>query len=310
VLQFKEKITSNENGMGLTILDTFSLIYGLDKDGQKVSSEADIIATNGDKLYVIDVRYSFQSIRDNWHTKYKRATFPIGEHVTRRLKQIEQIINSKFNKAVNGLYCFPVVYDPEGHSTLANGTEIQGFIGVEIKNDKFLIEVKPDTQDEHYQSLDEYKASAEALVNEINKNINEYNTVAREARKYSDLYEYIDNIELQDYDSIQTYSDYVNTLHARYDSLIDRINEMKNLINRNENVYEDAWNSQISSQSQEDISVDSNALYDRLHNVCQELDSQLDIIPDLKVTTQEERNNIQRLIDLIFEAQRCLDDVL
>ena len=310
VLQFKEKITSNENGMGLTILDTFSLIYGLDKDGQKVSSEADIIATNGDKLYVIDVRYSFQSIRDNWYTKYKRATFPIGEHVTRRLKQIEQIINSKFNKAVNGLYCFPVVYDPEGHSTLADGTEIQGFIGVEIKNDKFLIEVKPDTQDEHYQSLDEYKVGAEALVNEINKNINEYNTVAREARKYSDLYEYIDNIELQNYDSIQTYSDYVNTLHARYDSLIDRINDMKNLINRNENVYEDAWNSQISSQSQEDISVDSNELYDRLHNVCQELDSQLDIIPDLKVTTQEERNNIQRLIDLIFEAQRCLDDVL
>jgi len=51
-------------------------------------------------------------------------------------------------------------------------------------------------------------------------------------------------------------------------------------------------------------------LYDRLHEICQELDSQLNIIPGLKVTTQEERDNIQRLIDIVFEAQRCLDDVL
>jgi hypothetical protein len=86
VLQFKEKLTSTDNGMGLTIIDTFSLIYGLDKNGQRVSSEADIIATNGDKLYVIDVRYSFQSLRENWDYKYPRATFTIHEHVSRRLK--------------------------------------------------------------------------------------------------------------------------------------------------------------------------------------------------------------------------------
>lgn len=309
VLQFKEKLTSKTNGLGLSIIDTFSLIYGLDKNGQRVSSEADIIATNGDKLYVIDVRYSFQSIYDHWNYKYPRATFTINEHVTRRVKQIEQIINSKFNKGVNGLYCLPVIYDPRGKTEMPDGTTIKGYLSVEIRNNSFVIEVKPDSQDEHYQSLEDYESGAEALVDEINRNITEYNTLVEEARRYSDLYEYIDPIELQQYDSIQEYVDYVNTLHARYDNLIDRINEMKQVINRGDNLYEEVWNTGQFVPS-ETISIDNKALLDRLHTVCQELDSMIDQIPDLKVTTQEEKNNIEQLIDLIFEAQRCLDDVL
>jgi hypothetical protein len=106
----------------------------LDKNGQRISSEADVIATDGEKMYVIDVRYSFNSIRSNWNTKYPKATFTIGEHVTRRVKQIEQIINSKFNRGVNGLYCLPVVYNPSDE-----------VFYVEESNGNFLIEVKPET---------------------------------------------------------------------------------------------------------------------------------------------------------------------
>ena len=298
VLQFKEKLTSNTNGMGLTIIDTFSLIYGLDKNGQRVSSEADVIATNGDKMYVIDVRYSFQSLRKFWNHKYPRATFTINEHVTRRVKQIEQIINSKFNKGVNGLYCLPIVYNPQ-----------YGVFSIEIDNGNFVIEVKPDTQDEHYQSLDEYKNSAESLVQEINKNIAEYNSLLHQVQMYSDLYEYINPIELQTYNSEQEYADYINTLHARYDNMLDRINEIRQTINRNDNLYQEVFESNMQS-TQEDIPVDSKVLYDRLHNVCQELDAHLNQIPGLKITTQEERDEIDRLVELVFEAQRCLDDVL
>jgi hypothetical protein len=86
ILTLKEQLTSEVNGKGLTILDTYVPIYGTDYNGRKISSEADIIATDGDKLYVIDVRYSFQSLRENWNVKYPNATFTIGEHVTRRLK--------------------------------------------------------------------------------------------------------------------------------------------------------------------------------------------------------------------------------
>ncbi|MEE3414061.1 MAG: hypothetical protein VZR53_01675 [Prevotella sp.] len=72
--------------MGLTIIDCNRAIYGMDHNGNRVSSEADIIATNGTKLYAIDIRYSFQSLRENWNHKYEKATFTINEHVTRRLK--------------------------------------------------------------------------------------------------------------------------------------------------------------------------------------------------------------------------------
>lgn len=299
ILHVKEQLTSTTNGKGLTILDTFTTIYGLDMNGQRISSEADIIATNGEKIYAIDVRYSFQTIRVNWNTKYKRATFPIGEHVTRRLKQIESIINNKFNKGVNGLYCLPVIYNPSDK-----------ILTVDIENNKYLIQVRPETQDSHDESVGELRESAENIVSEINSNVEEYNRIAEEARKYSDLYDSITPAELQEFETVQDYTDYINQLHAKYDSVIDRIDEMKQLINRNENLYSEYWRTEVLPNAQQDMEVNSKALLDRLHTVCQELDSMLDMIPDLKLTTQEEKDNVQHLIDLIFEAQLCLNDVL
>jgi len=86
VIAAYNKITSKDNGMGLTIIDCNKAIYGTDHNGNRVSSEADIIATDGNKIYAIDIRYSFQSLREFWNYKYERATYTINEHVTRRLK--------------------------------------------------------------------------------------------------------------------------------------------------------------------------------------------------------------------------------
>jgi hypothetical protein len=86
ILRLREQLTSKVNGKGLTILDTAVPIYGTDYNGMRISSEADIIATDGTKIYVIDVRYSFDSPRKNWNIKFPKATFTIGEHVTKRVK--------------------------------------------------------------------------------------------------------------------------------------------------------------------------------------------------------------------------------
>jgi hypothetical protein len=80
------KLTSKTNGMGLTVVDCNKAIYGTDYNGNRISSEADLIATDGNKLYAIDIRYSFQGLRDHWNTKYPKATFTVGDHVTYRLK--------------------------------------------------------------------------------------------------------------------------------------------------------------------------------------------------------------------------------
>jgi hypothetical protein len=49
---------------GYTILDTMQPIYAVDKDGNKISSEADIIIVNeqGD-VKVIDVTYGYASVK-------------------------------------------------------------------------------------------------------------------------------------------------------------------------------------------------------------------------------------------------------
>jgi hypothetical protein len=164
-------------------------IYGTDYNDMRISSEADIIATDGTKIYVIDVRYSFASPRENWGVKFPKATFSIGEHVTRRVKQIEQIVNTKFGKGVNGLYCLPVIYDPSSETTLADGTVIKGYLTVDYsESGAALKEIKPETNDPIDESLDTLREAANSLIDEINKNIDEYNTIAEEARKYSDVY--------------------------------------------------------------------------------------------------------------------------
>lgn len=298
VLEFKEKLTSKDNGMGLTILDTTDLIYGTDPYGNKISSEADIIATNGDKIYVIDVRYSFDSIRQNWDVKYPKATFSIGEHVTRRLKQIEQIINSKFGIGVNGLYCFPVVYDPSNK-----------LFYVEQSKDSFIIPVRPDTADVVASSLDELKQSVQSMVNEINKQIDEYNSFVYESILYTDKYQPVNNIENVVFDTEQEYTDYINQLHAKYDTIGDRIDEVRTFIQEHYNMYTEVWNESIApAQTQNDIS--GQELLDALHDRCLQLDTLMDKIPSLKATTEAEKQDIKNIVDLIFDIQKVLDDVL
>lgn len=193
------KLTSKTNGMGLTVIDCNKAIYGTDYNGERISSEADLIATDGNKLYAIDIRYSFQGLRDNWNVKYPKATFTVGDHVKYRLKQVEQIINSRFKRGVNGLYCLGVVYNP-GDNILT----------IDIKNGSYFIPVKAETQDPHDDTVEGMRNSVESIVSEINKNIKEYNTYAEEARKFVDGYPEMPEITPDTFESVQQYNDYLN----------------------------------------------------------------------------------------------------
>ena len=298
VLKLYNKITSKTNGRGLTVLDTDVPIYGEDYNGRKISSEADILVTDGTKIYAIDVRYSFQSIRDNWNIRYPNATFTINEHVTRRLKQIEQIINNKFKRQVNGLYCLPIIYNPSDE-----------VFGIEYdQNGSELMEVKAEFQDP-VDNVDVQKDAAEQLVDNINKNIAEYNEVAEEARKYDGVYQPIESIELQQYESEQEYADYLNSLHADYDNLTDRIHEMRTLINQKSNIYDEVWQYDVQNETEQQP-VETSAKLDRLSQACAELDYAIQEISTLPITTDAERNNLQKFIDTLFEAQIALDDML
>ena len=310
IIKLKEQLTSKTNGKGLTILDTEVPIYGTDYNGMRISSEADIIATDGTKTYVIDVRYSFDSLRNNWNVKYPKATFTIGEHVTRRVKQIEQIINTKFGRGVNGLYCLPIIYDPSSETTLADGTVIPGYLSVDYSDSgAALKEVKPETNDPIVESLDTLREAANGLIDEVNNTIDEYNTIAEEARKYSDVYRPLDRVDVQVFDSEQEYINYINTIHAKYDTLQDRIDEMRTLINQRSNIYEEVWQ-QMRQNETDQQPVEYSTKLAVLKDACSDLDLLINQLPDVKVTTEVERNNVEAFIDGLFKAQLALDDVL
>jgi DNA repair exonuclease SbcCD ATPase subunit len=302
ILKLKEQLTSKTNGKGLTILDTAIPIYGTDYNGMRISSEADIIATDGTKIYVIDVRYSFDSPRKNWNIKFPKATFTIGEHVTRRVKQIEQIVNTKFKRGVNGLYCLPIIYDPSSETTLANGAVIKGYLSVDYSDSgAALMAIKPETADNTDESLETLTEAANSLILEINKNVDEYNAIAEEARKYSDLYQPIPHAEVQVFDSEQEYVNYINTIHAQYDTLQDRIDEMRTLINQRSNLYDEVWEQQIQTETVQQPK-NYEQLISQLKDACSNLDVALNQLPDLVITTQTERDNVEVFIDALFDA--------
>jgi hypothetical protein len=49
---------------------------------------------------------------------------------------------------------------------------------------------------------------------------------------------------------------------------------------------------------------------DVLHDRCSQLDILMDKIPSLKVTTEAEKQDVKNIVNLIFDAQKALDDVL
>jgi hypothetical protein len=145
----------------LTILNTKQYIYGIDKNGNKVATQADIIAAD-DKgnVYAIDVRSGYKSIRERWDTAVsKRVGYTIEEQVTKQLKTIEEVINTKFSVPVKGLYVLPVIYNAYDEN------------GIRVEKDddgKILIPVKT-VADRHYSTdVEQVKNDVQKLVDEIN----------------------------------------------------------------------------------------------------------------------------------------------
>jgi hypothetical protein len=96
VLEVKRNIESR----GYTILDTMQPIYATDKEGNKISSEADIILVNeqGD-IQVIDVTYGYGSVRARLvRPRTEKVTLdPIYQNEDAILTNIEDVVNNTAN---------------------------------------------------------------------------------------------------------------------------------------------------------------------------------------------------------------------
>lgn len=264
----------------------------------KTASQADIICIdNAGNLHVIDVLSSYTQIRPRWD---KRPGFGVVYTIHQRekqmLQQIEKILSDKFGQKVKSSKVLPITCD------ITKGNEI----GVQKVDGKIrFIDVDTNKSDE--EVLAEKRKEAENVVNELNEQIETYNNLVRQLN--SEQYKAMDLTEVTEQPSEEQYVYYISILQSQYQSVINKINEINDLIQKREENKQFYGNDDVSIK-QEIVPIEIQDKVGRLSFMCQELDQMLDIVSGLTPTTEVEHENVIKLYQTIFDAQTALDDVL
>lgn len=299
MLDIKQKLEGN--GLGLTIISTDKYIYQTLPDGSNIAVQADVIAADDKgKIYLIDIRTGYKSIHDRFTAK--GASYrSIEEQTQALLKQAEDIISNKFRKPVTGTYLLPIIYNDYD----TNGIKLD-----KTKEGRALIPIKLNNIPQHSNNLEEQQNRAANMVRSLNQKIDEYNAYLAEANKYSNNYTRIDSVPLQQYTTAAEYSHYMDNLTVQYNDVVSRLTQITQDIQKNINTENDALIEQIQATNLENMPTDVNAAVASLESACRELDLAMRYLPDMKATTQEERNAVRLIYSTLFDAQKKLDELL
>lgn len=263
----------------------------------KTASQADIICIdNAGNLHVIDVLSSYTSIKLRWD---KRPGFGVVYTIHQRekqmLQQIEKILSDKFGQKVKSSKVLPITCDTKKNE-----------IGVQKVDGKIhFIDVDTNKSDE--EVLAEKHKEAENVVRELNEQIETYNNLARQLN--SEQYKIMDLTDVTEQPSEEQYVYYISNLQSNYKSVVNKINEINDLIQKQEENKQFYGNDDISIK-QEIVPIEIQDKVGRLSFMCQELDQMLDIVSGLTPTTEVEHENVIKLYQTIFDAQTALDAVL
>lgn len=296
ILQLKEQLTS----LGLTILNTEKYIYGRLPNGQLVSSQADIIAVDdSNKIWVIDVRSGRTPILNRLNKPGYYSNSTIKDEVQRGLNQIEQIITSEFGLPVQATYLLPVIYD-----------SYNGIIQVDKNEGNLLTPFKQTKLERYSEDLSELKNTAETIVSDINRKIGQYNLYIPEAKKYSDRFEKLDEAVLEQFNSAEEYQQYIQRLQVRNQTIDDLQEDIVSTIEQNRNLEQESFEQVNSNRSLETIPEDTRAVFYALVDAVRDLDICAQYIPEVKVTSKLEADNVRAIYTALFEAQRRLSDFI
>ena len=264
----------------------------------KTASQADIICIdNAGNLHVIDVLSSYTQIRPRWD---KRPGFGVVYTIHQRekqmLQQIEKILSDKFGQKVKSSKVLPITCD------ITKGYEI----GVQKVDGKIrFIDVDTNKSDE--EVLAEKRKEAESVIKELNEQIETYNNLVSQLN--SEQYKAMDLTEMTEQQSEEQYVYYISILQSNCKSVVNKINEINDLIQKQEENKQFYGNDDISIK-QEIVPIEIQDKVGRLSFMCQELDQMLDIVSGLTPTTEVEHENVIKLYQTIFDAQTALDAVL
>ena len=291
---------------GYELIDSNSVVYGKDKDGNKLSSLADLIFIHKKtgKLFVIDVRTSYLSVTQGWDhpvSRRKGILTTIGQSLTNNLHQIEDILSfGKFGFIVERMGVIPVLYDNErpGH----------------IKLDNNVIPINIQYEDRTHTDkdrLEEKRNQAKNLVDDYNKLVDEVNNIVSRLENLG-VYEYasLPYIELVEQTSIESYDDYIFELEEKYNDLNSQLDDMNSELYSLTDAEDFVWHEVMLRQEPVAVPQRQQDLLLRLSEACEELDSLISLVPNKKASTQKDRDNVKRLYQAIFDAQVALNDYL
>lgn len=278
---------------GFTVLDTMQPIYGTDKDGNKLSSEADIILVNeaGD-IQIIDVTYGFASV-------YARLSNPrtnrvhldqIYQNESDILDQITEIIQNTYPTNIKGTYVWPFLYNYRDHDFRSEDI----FRMSEEQIDK--------------SQLEQNVKKANKLVEHINSLIDDYNSLAKYLNR-----EQKTHISPYAFDTQTEFDEYFEQLGNLSESLSEEVRDL----DRDYQVIRSAEDEVIVELLQQNTPPDDfllsftiEELHKELEDSVASLDDSLINLPVGKITNQNERQNMIEIYGALFRAQNALNEYL
>ena len=296
--QWQEFINSVENVKkriklgGYTVLDTMQPIYTTDKDGNKISSEADIIIVNeqGD-VKVIDVTYGYASVQ-------QRLSRPRTERVTLEqiykneddiLKNTEDILTSIGGVNLKGSYVYCFVYDDENSL---------------FYEDTFITLHEPKLSEEDVQNNVQ---RAKTIIDSLNQQIRDYNTIAEKLNQPTkDL---IEPISYQTQKEFDEYFNYLDSMQEILKADLLRLNELEQSAHEEQEVEIEEI---IPEDTPDDFIINFSAaqLHEDLVHKVRALDDARNQFPIGRIVTPQDKQNIIQIYKALFDAQIALNEFL
>ena len=284
--------------LGYKIINTNQMLYDTNT---RNSVQADIIVIDKNKdIHVIDILSSYIDIKSRWDYKPgRKANYTIHQREENILHQIEDILLSKFGQVTKSLSVLPVTCDIENLPTIFV-QKTDGKINYMHIPTKLGHENEVDLTKEHEKAVEQ--------VGHINEQIRIYNNIVDNVK--NNRFNKLDELTVSQQYTAEQYNTYFNELSNKYDDVIGKINEINDFIQKSKNkeYFDVSFEELFKNQDLIPQEVEDKINY--LSDICNELDCTLTNIPGLKATTQEEKDNVKKLYQCVFDAQKALDMVL
>ena len=284
--------------LGYQIINTNQMLYDTNT---RNSVQADIIVIDKNKdVHVIDILSSYRDIKSRWDYKPGRASnYTIHQREENILHQIENILLSKFGQVTKSLSVLPVTCDIETLPTIFV-QKTDGKINYMHIPTKLEHENKVDLAKEHEKAVEQ--------ISRINEQIKIYNSIVDSVN--NNRFNKLDELTVSQQYTAEQYNAYFKELSNKYDDVIGKMSEINDFIEKSKNkeYFDVSFEELFKNQDLIPQEVEDKINY--LSDICNELDCTLTNIPGLKATTQEEKDNVKKLYQCVFDAQKALDMVL